>query len=65
MPAGAADGMLSLHGISKPVTLEFTWTPGAKPVLSGKATVSRLAFPFGDDCREQPFERAPLRREGE
>ena len=27
----AADGTLSLHGTSKPVTLEFTWTPGAKP----------------------------------
>jgi polyisoprenoid-binding protein YceI len=43
----AADGMLSLRGTSKPVTLEFTWTPGAKPVLSGKATVSRLAFGVG------------------
>jgi polyisoprenoid-binding protein YceI len=43
----AADGTLSLHGISKPVTLEFTWTPGAKPVLAGKATVSRLAFGVG------------------
>lgn len=43
----AADGTLSLHGVSKPVTLEFTWTPGAKPVLAGKATVSRLAFGVG------------------
>lgn len=43
----AADGTLSLHGVSKPVTLEFTWTPGARPVLSGKATVSRLAFGVG------------------
>ncbi|MFT3898057.1 MAG: YceI family protein [Thermomonas sp.] len=43
----AADGILSLHGVDKPVTLEFTWTPGAKPVLSGKATVSRLAFGVG------------------
>lgn len=43
----AADGTLSLHGVDKPVTLEFTWTPGAKPVLSGKATVSRLAFGVG------------------
>jgi polyisoprenoid-binding protein YceI len=43
----AADGTLSLHGISKPVALEFTWTPGAKPVLAGKATVSRLAFGVG------------------
>jgi polyisoprenoid-binding protein YceI len=43
----AADGTLSLHGVDKPVTLEFSWTPGAKPVLSGKATVSRLAFGVG------------------
>jgi YceI-like domain. len=38
---------LSLHGVSKPVTLTFTWTPGAKPVLSGKATVKRLDFGVG------------------
>lgn len=43
----AADGVLSLHGISKPVTLAFTWMPGAKPVLSGKATVKRLDFGVG------------------
>lgn len=43
----AADGTLSLHGVSKPVTLTFTWTPGAKPVLSGKATVKRLDFGVG------------------
>ena len=43
----AADGMLSLHGVSKPVTLAFTWTPGAKPVLAGKATVKRLDFGVG------------------
>ena len=43
----AADGSLTLHGISKPVTLAFTWTPGAKPVLDGKATVKRLAFNVG------------------
>ena len=43
----AADGTLSLHGVSKPVTLTFTWTPGAKPVLDGKATVKRLAFGIG------------------
>jgi polyisoprenoid-binding protein YceI len=43
----AADGMLTLHGVSKPVVLEFTWTPGATPVLSGKATVKRLAFGVG------------------
>ena len=43
----AADGTLTLHGVSKPVVLEFTWTPGAAPVLSGKATVKRLAFGVG------------------
>ncbi|GHA77633.1 YceI family protein [Cognatilysobacter bugurensis] len=43
----AADGTLSLRGASKPVTLEFTWTPGAKPVLTGRATVPRLAFGVG------------------
>ena len=44
----AADGTLSLRGINKPVTLDFTWTPGAKPVLAGKATVKRLDFGVGD-----------------
>jgi polyisoprenoid-binding protein YceI len=43
----AADGTLTLRGVSKPVTLAFTWTPGPKPVLSGKATVKRLAFGVG------------------
>jgi polyisoprenoid-binding protein YceI len=43
----AADGTLSLHGASKPVTLTFTWTPGAQPVLAGKATVNRLDFGVG------------------
>ncbi len=43
----AADGTLSLRGVSKPVTLQFTWTPGARPVLSGKAKVRRLAFGIG------------------
>jgi polyisoprenoid-binding protein YceI len=43
----AADGTLSLRGVSKPVVLEFTWTPGAKPVLAGKATVKRLDFGVG------------------
>ena len=45
----AADGTLSLRGISKPVTLTFTWTPGAKPVLAGKATVKRLDFGVGGE----------------
>lgn len=43
----AADGTLELRGVSKPVTLTFTWTPGAMPVLSGKATVKRLEFGVG------------------
>lgn len=43
----AAVGTLSLRGVSKPVTLEFTWTPGVRPVLVGKATVRRLAFGVG------------------
>ncbi|WP_147652500.1 YceI family protein [Vulcaniibacterium gelatinicum] len=43
----AADGVLTLRGVSKPVTLTFTWTPGAKPVLAGKATVKRLEFGVG------------------
>ena len=43
----AADGTLTLRGVTKPVTLTFTWTPGAQPVLSGKATVKRLDFGVG------------------
>ena len=43
----AADGTLSLRGASKPVTLEFTWTSGARPLLVGKATVKRLDFGVG------------------
>ena len=43
----AADGTLSLRGVSRPVTLSFTWTPGAQPMLEGKATVKRLEFNVG------------------
>ena len=43
----AADGTLSLHGVSKPVTVTFTWTPGPQPVLTGKASVNRLDFGIG------------------
>ncbi len=43
----AADGTLALRGVSKPVTLTFTWQPGAQPVLVGKATVKRLDFGVG------------------
>ena len=42
-----AEGTLSLRGVSKPVPLSFTWTPGAQPVLAGEATLSRLAFNVG------------------
>ncbi len=44
----AADGTLELRGVGKPVTLTFTWTPGAQPVLTGKATVKRLDFGIGE-----------------
>ncbi|HHW4672754.1 MAG TPA: YceI family protein, partial [Xylella fastidiosa subsp. pauca] len=40
----AADGTLELRGMTKPVTLTFTWRPGTQPVLNGKATVNRLDF---------------------
>lgn len=43
----AAEGTLTLRGVTKPVVLEFTWAPGAAPVLTGKATVKRLAFGVG------------------
>lgn len=43
----AADGSLSLRGITKPVTLTFTWSAGAQPVLVGKATLKRLDFGVG------------------
>lgn len=43
----AADGQLTLRGATKPVTLEFSWTPGAAPVLTGRATVKRLDFGVG------------------
>jgi polyisoprenoid-binding protein YceI len=43
----AADGTLSLHGASKPVTLSFTWTPGAKPLLVGETRLKRLDFGVG------------------
>lgn len=42
-----ADGTLSLRGVSKPVPLAFTWTPGTQPVLAGEAKLSRLAFKVG------------------
>ena len=42
-----AEGTLSLRGVTQPVPLTFTWTPGANPVLAGEATLSRLAFKVG------------------
>jgi polyisoprenoid-binding protein YceI len=42
-----ADGILTLRGISKPVPLTFTWTPGAKPRLVGTAKIQRLDFKVG------------------
>jgi polyisoprenoid-binding protein YceI len=44
----AADGLLTLRGASRPVTFEFSWTPGAPPVLAGAAVVPRLAFGVGE-----------------
>lgn len=43
----AADGTLSLRGVSRPVTLEFAWTPGSPALLAGRATVRRLEFGVG------------------
>ncbi len=58
----AADGTLALKGVSKPVTLTFTWTPGAQPVLFGRASIKRLDFGIGTgdwaDTRSIPAEVA-------
>jgi polyisoprenoid-binding protein YceI len=55
-----ADGTLTLNGISKPVPLEFTWTPGAQTVLAGSASLKRLDFKVGtgewSDVAELPNE---------
>jgi len=42
-----ADGTLELRGVTKTVPLTFTWTPGERPVLAGRATVKRLDFGVG------------------
>jgi cytochrome b561 len=56
----AADGVLSLHGISKPVALSFCWSGGATPVLAGEARLKRLDFNVGTgdwaDTSELPNE---------
>lgn len=44
----AADGTLELRGVKKPVTFTFSWSGGAQPQLTGKATVKRLDFGIGD-----------------
>ena len=55
-----AEGTLTLNGISKPVPLQFSWTPGAQTVLAGSATVKRLDFNVGigewSDTSELPDE---------
>ena len=46
----AASGALSLRGVTRPVTLQFRWTPqaGDQPArLVGSATLERLAFGIG------------------
>ncbi|MFI8719203.1 YceI family protein [Stenotrophomonas sp. NPDC077464] len=57
-----ANGTLELRGVSKPVTFTFDWTPGANPVLTGKATVKRLDFGVGQgdwkDTRNIPDDTA-------
>lgn len=43
-----AQGTLTLRGVSKPVVLDFTWTPaGAGATLEGHATLERSAFGIG------------------
>jgi polyisoprenoid-binding protein YceI len=43
-----ARGTLTLRGVSKPVTLLFTWTPSATgATLEGKATLDRMQFGVG------------------
>jgi len=43
----AAEGVLQLKGIEKPVTLTFTWEPGTPAILTGSASVQRLDFDVG------------------
>src|SRR3546814_13832864 len=64
----AADGPLELRGVSKPVTLTFTWTPGAAPALVGKAPVKPLDFgvaggPWGATHAPPDTRRASVQRE--
>ena len=43
----AADGTLTLRGVTKPVTLNFVWTAGVIVALTGDASVNRLDFGVG------------------
>ena len=44
----AADGSLSLRGVEKPVTLEFSWKPSdGRATLDGSAMLKRLDFEIG------------------
>ncbi len=43
----AADGTLTLRGVTRPVSLSFVWTPGAMPALVGDANLNRLDFGVG------------------
>ena len=43
----AADGTLSLRGVTKPVTLNFVWTAGVVVALTGDVSVNRLDFGIG------------------
>lgn len=42
-----AVGSLNLRGVTRPAIFNFRWTPGAKPMLVGTATVKRLNFGVG------------------
>jgi len=66
----AADGELTLRGVTRPVTLTFTWTPGNPAVLAGETVLMRLDFNVGGgDWADQDsianavrvFTRLPLR----
>jgi polyisoprenoid-binding protein YceI len=43
----AADGELTLRGITHPVTLEFSFSDGSPAVLEGEAILDRTAFDVG------------------
>lgn len=43
----AADGELTLRGITQPVTLEFSFSGDSPAVLEGEATLDRIAFEVG------------------